>query len=355
MTTRKLKKWTLEAARELFESKGCRLVSDTIIDSKKPVKYICSCGGDGSTAIGHFIKGTRCLNCRTERTKVTNLTKYGVESIALVKEFKDKAKVTNLIKYGVENPFQNELIKEKIKQNNLEKYGVEHNAQREDVKQTITESIMQKYGVKHAQQHKSVSEKTKQTNLQKYGTTCTVHSDTIKEKIKQDNLEKYGVEYSFQREDVKDKIKSTNLERYGFENAQHNASVRSKQIKSAFSMKTLTAPNGKIFNYQGYEKYIIEKLISNGISECNILTEEELIDHELMPEFWYEHNGKIHRYYPDMFIVTQNKFIEVKSTYTYELEPEVVIAKAKCVYDRGYNMEIYVLNMKKEIVNLIKF
>ena len=82
MAARKWKKWTIESARELFESKGCRLLSDKIDGSKKPVKYICSCGGDGNTAIGHFIKGTRCLNCRTERTKATNLTKYGVESIA---------------------------------------------------------------------------------------------------------------------------------------------------------------------------------------------------------------------------------------------------------------------------------
>ena len=85
------------------------------------------------------------------------------------------------------------------------------------------------------------------------------------------------------------------------------------------------------------------------------MTEEELLDNELMPEFWYQHGGKKHRYYPDMYIVTQNKFIEVKSVYTYELKAEIVMAKARCVHACGYNMEIYVLNGKKEIVNLIKF
>jgi len=89
---------------------------------------------------------------KTEKVKNsirnTCLEKYGVESYMQTsdfknatidyysinnKEIKEKTKITNLEKYGVENVFQNEDIKNKIKETNLIKYGVEYTAQNEDI------------------------------------------------------------------------------------------------------------------------------------------------------------------------------------------------------------------------------
>jgi len=39
-----------------------------------------------------------------------------------------------------------------------------------------------------------------------------------------------------------------------------------------------------------------------------------------MPEIWYEFEDKRRRYYPDIYIKSQNKIIEVKSDYTFYKE-----------------------------------
>lgn len=65
--------------------------------------------------------------------KATCLEKYGVEHHNMVAEIQDKTKLTNIEKYGVENVFQYQpfidIIKEKTKLTNIERYGVEYYAQ----------------------------------------------------------------------------------------------------------------------------------------------------------------------------------------------------------------------------------
>ncbi len=143
---------------------------------------------------------------------------------------KEKTKQTNLEKYGVETPLQNEEVKQKIKKTNLERYGVENPSQNEEVKEKK----------KQATDYILISKKYKKTNLERYGVEYYFQSkefkennnysitEEVKEKIKQTNLERYGVECSLQNEEVKQKIKKTNLERYGVENPSQNKEVREK-------------------------------------------------------------------------------------------------------------------------------
>jgi hypothetical protein len=149
--------------------------------------------------------------------------------------------------------------------------------------------------------------------------------------------------------------KDTNIKKYGHEFCHQSESVRKKMFVNSFLIKEWVSPNGKVFKYQGYENEIIKKLISDGIKEDDIVTENDFGEMGVASDFWYEFENKKRRYFPDIFIKHQNKYIEVKSTYTYDLEPEKVLAKAKCVHDRGYNIEIYVLDGKKEIVRFIEF
>lgn len=75
-----------------------------------------------------------CKDCKSIKTKQTNISKYGVENVFQVKEYQEKQKSTCLQKYGVENVFQNNDIKEKIKSTVLKKYGVENPMKNEDIK-----------------------------------------------------------------------------------------------------------------------------------------------------------------------------------------------------------------------------
>jgi hypothetical protein len=112
-------------------------------------------------------------------------------------------------------------ILEKTKQTNLEKYGVEFSVQSENVKNKAKQTNLEKYGFKYTFQSEVVKDKIKETNLKKYGVENVSHSKEIREKTKQTNLKKYGFKYGFQNEAVKDKIKETNLEKYGVENVNY--------------------------------------------------------------------------------------------------------------------------------------
>ena len=207
----------------------------------------------------------------------------------------EKYKATCLEIYGVENPFQSEDVKDKSKSIWLEKYGVEHPS------------------------------KSKEIKLKKVN-TC---------------LEIYGVEYQFQSEDVKDKSKSTWLKKYGVENPCQNSDIFEKRLKASYSKKNYTLPSGKIVLVQGYEPYALDELIK-------LTNEDDIkVGAANVPEIWYNDEiGKKHRYYVDVFILSQNKCIEVKGINLMKLDKNIIFIKQKAVKDAGYICEIWVYNSK---------
>ena len=78
------------------------------------------------------------------------------------------------------------------------------------------------------------------------------------------------------------------------------------------------------------------------IQEDDIVT-----DRTQVPEcWWYDENGKIHRYYVDIYILSQQRCIEVKSRWSFGLNPEIIFMKQHALQDAGYFCEICVLNKK---------
>lgn len=71
-----------------------------------------------------------------------------------------------------------------------------------------------------------------------------------------------------------------------------------------------------------------------------------------MPECWYfdENKEKLRRYYVDIYIPSQNRCIEIKSTWTYEKKVnDNIYPKLNALKNLGYNCELWVYNGKKEI------
>ena len=145
---------------------------------------------------------------QVEKSKKTNIQKYGVESILSLRNLKEDA---ILIKYGAKNPMQIKEIQEKTKQTNLERYGFENPMQSDIVK-----------------------EKSKQTCLNRYGVTNGGASKEALEKIKQTNLKRYGVENSFQSEDVKKKIKDSLFKNYGMYHAPTKKYIYNSEYFDSF-------------------------------------------------------------------------------------------------------------------------
>lgn len=112
-------------------------------------------------------------------------------------------------------------------------------------------------------------------------------------------------------------------------------------LKISHKFKDYTLPSGKIIKIQGYEHYALNELIiNNKINELDIVT--GMTNIPLIK--YYDIYNKERNHYPDIFIPSQNKFIEVKSTWTFQ-KPNVLL-KQYAAKELGYKYEIWVYNKK---------
>jgi len=205
---------------------------------------------------------------------------------------------------------------QQINNSNLKKYGVKWNGQIKEVKEKIKRNNIKKYGVPHVLQVKSIIAKKNNTYLQKYN----------------------DVNYT-----NRDKCKRTTLIKYGVEHVSQDPDIHAKQQKS-FRPKIFVFPSGKQYNVQGYEPYIIRDLLKQ-YHETNIE-----VCRKNMPELWYiREDGTRHRYFPDIYIKSENLIIEVKSTWTNKIDRNLDL-KEKCVLDNGYKFQKFIVNRKGETV-----
>lgn len=148
------------------------------------------------------------------------------------------------------------------------------------------------------------------------------------------------------RKDINDKRIATCLSLYGVENILLNKDVQYKLFASAVHYKNYTTPSGNVLKIQGYE-YVGLNILYAIYSEDDIITQR--ID---MPVIFYEYEGKSKRYYPDIYIKSQNKIIEIKSTYTFEVQLSKNTAKGKSVREMGFLYEVWICD-KKNILEII--
>lgn len=77
-------KISMDVVREAFINERCILLEDKYVNNHTPMNYICSCGGKGNTSFKRFKNGSKCQECKDERTVVTYekvcMEKYGVRN-----------------------------------------------------------------------------------------------------------------------------------------------------------------------------------------------------------------------------------------------------------------------------------
>lgn len=274
---------------------------------------------------GKCING--CINIFKKNFR--NLKNYGGYcDICTINNKNMKYKNTCLQKYGVENLFNSTDIKNKIKITNLTKYGVEYSTQSEIVKN-----------------------KSKQTCLKNYGVEHSMQSEIVKNKSKQTCLNKYGVEHQMLLLETHNKIRQTCLKKYGVENPSQVPEIADTKCKNSYRRKLYIMPSGNQIMCQGYEPFALDKLIKDElISEIDIVTGAKNV-----PIIWYsDESGKKHCHYVDIFIPSQNRMIEVKSTWTAEKKKDNIFLKQEAGKKLGYLYEIWVYNKKGEIVECHK-
>jgi|688.fasta_scaffold119049_1 hypothetical protein len=282
------------------------------------------------------------------RMKDTCMKKYGVENPSQSPEIKQKKIDTCMKNHGVKYPGQSEEIKQRMKDTCIEKYGVENPSQSEEIKDKKIDTCMKNYGVENPIQCEQIKERMKDTCIERYGVSNPSQSEQIKQKKNDTCMKNYGVENPFQSPEIKEIMKDTSMKKYGVEYPMQNPEISEKSMLNSYNYKNYILPSGKIINYQGYENFAIEHFIKAGVSEENII-----IDRISVPEVWYEYEGKIKRYYVDIFIPDQNLCVEVKSTYTLGAKKNQVLIKHEAVKALGYLCEIWVYDNKGNRLEII--
>ena len=186
-------------------------------------------------------------------------------------------------------------------------------------------------------------EKIKKTNLIRFGCEHNSQSQFIKNKKKQTMIQNYGVEYMMQSNELKEKSKKTCLEKYGVEYPKQNTEVMEKTSKLAYKLKNYTFPSGRIDKIQGCEKYGLDFLLKNE----NLNEDEIKTGCKNVPTIWYnDESGKKHRHYVDIFIPSQKRCIEIKSTWTAQKKQDSIYLKQNAAKELGYKYEIWVYDRK---------
>ena len=184
----------------------------------------------------------------------------------------------------------------------------------------------------------------------KTGCFCKFHTlKNARDKMKTTCLKRYGCENPQQNEEVRDKMKTTCLKRYGCEHPQQNAEISEKASKNAYNSYDYKFPSGRIERIQGYESYMLNDLLKEGILE-----EDIIVNRSKVPKVWYkDKSDKRRRHYVDCFVKSQNRCIETKSTWTAEKKKDCIYLKQQALKDADYKSEIWIYDCKGEIVEKI--
>lgn len=273
----------------------------------------------------------KCFNvdCCNEFNKLfRNLLTYGsyCSNCALINR-KNKCVQTCIERYGVKNSFQSDIIKQKIKQTNYKKYSVDN-----------------------PNYSKEIQEQKKIKCFEKYGVKCTLLLPHVIKNRKNTFLHKYGNEFYLKTDFGKETFVNTCVEKYNVINPSQSSDISHKKEKNSYKRKIYIFPSGKELICQGYEPFALDKLIK----EDNICENDIITGCKNVPQIWYyDENNKKHRHYVDIFIPSQNRCIEVKSTWTAEKKKDNIYLKQNAAKELGYNYEIWIYNNKKELVEII--
>ena len=119
-------------------------------------------------------------------------------------------------------------------------------------------------------------------------------------------------------------------------------------LNNSYKLKKYKMPSGKIISCQGYENFALDELLfEEKISEDDISTERNCV-----PEIWfYDKENVRHRYYVDIYIKSQNRCIEVKSSWTNQPK-NFVFEKKEAAENLGYKCDLWIYDKNRNKVEL---
>ena len=210
-----------------------------------------------------------------------------------------------------------------------------------------------------------INEKRKATCLEKYGDEHVINSQYTRDKTK----EKLGVERPQYLDNYGEICRNGYIKNHGHEFKHTNETIeriKSTKIKKYGSVMASTAqyreyvfPSGKVVKIQGHEDLAIDKLMETHTEDDLFVGRLEIEKCCGKFEYYDSYDDRNHIYYPDIYVKSENKLIEVKSPFTYRMHERVNVLKKQCVLDKGYGFEFWIIesnrykNKKRTIKSLV--
>lgn len=240
------------------------------------------------------------------------------------------------------------------------------------------------------EKNQAINSKRSATNMKKYGTEIAVHSTRLKEQAKA-TRQSIQADGRTREDHIQYAARQGKLAKYGnanYNNSQkasetrRNKSVEEKLLiqkkKEASTILSIGVPNplmlatskvnaanakikdyvlpsGKIIGIQGYEFIALDEILSNFNEDEIIISDARSITKCGMPVLSYEAlNRHTYRYFPDIYIPSENRIIEVKSRWWYDANGRAGYAsrlinnqrKRQAALDAGYNFEFWIFDSK---------
>lgn len=227
------------------------------LSAKEVVKRTCieRYGVDNVAKVKEFInKAVQNSDyvARQKKIKETCKQRYGVDNILKTKEVilashtkeviekqKGSRKSTCIKRYGVDNVSKLKKVKDKIKETCNQRYGVDNVFQLDDIKKKSIKTCIEKYGTKHYID----STTCRQSNINIYNVPYIFQSDKFKEQSYHTCIEKYGVKYPSQSSEIKKKSKETCIKRYGVPYVFQADDVKKKSISTCIEKYGVEYPS----------------------------------------------------------------------------------------------------------------
>lgn len=169
-------------------------------------------------------------------------------------------------------------------------------------------------------------------------------SKKIRQKKRETNMKRYGNSQFLNSETGMELIASL----YGYPYAMQNPAVCAKSMKNSYSRKEYIFPSGKKIFIQGYEHFALNDLFKEGVSEKDIVTGANI------PRISYSFEENEHLYTPDIYIISRNALVEVKSLWVYHKQHDRNLAKFQAA-SRQYNFELRIYSEKGELLQKREF
>lgn len=365
-----MRKHTLEYVIKFFQEQNCELLETEYINSTTKMKYKCKCGDKSKTTFANFKNVLRCNKCAgLERCTYKYVETYFKEQNCKLLEMEYKNTKTKMKYICVCGNESNISFQDFKKGNRCRKCSgcekltfeyVKNYFQKQNCEVLETEYKNAKYKMKY--KCKCGNESKITWNSFQQGTRCIKCSNRcVSEKLNIDFirnrfLEKKCIllEEVYINSKTKMKCKcACNNEYYTTWDSFNSGHVRCKfcadenTAKKSFQFKDYIMPSKKKVRVQGYENIALDEILE-------YLDEKDIIlSRRNMPNIEYIINNKKHRYYPDIYIQSQNKIIEIKSYYTYKSNLIKNIIKALSTRKLGYDFEFWIYDrytFKKTII-----